>query len=204
MENISYQIHKFDQQTAIAEFDITDIDNAKLVELIDEYKNNHKSIESNVNAWHYGWLVHLDSRFDFLTSAIEKCTKIFLKEIYAGQNVPVLYESWIIDYKSLDFTKEHSHFPATLACSYYIETDNDSSPAIVFPHLKKDSQDISFEFIPSTGKLIIFPGHLLHKVKPMLPSRHKTRKVFAANIACFNEAFVKTINATQVLTKYVE
>lgn len=83
-----------------------------------------------------------------------------------------IYSMWGMCYQSNDHAVEHNHWPATWACSYYVDVPPDAPP-ICFP-------DLNLEVEVKKNKLVLFPGWLSHKVvgKPFDGKRY----VVSANI----------------------
>jgi len=173
-------LHKFNRNDFIAEYQIENVDHKFFSHKIDEIKSDTPTIVSNVKAWHYGWDLHKEIVWQPIIKVIEHCARNILS-IYNMEKhfSPIVHESWCIDYRPLDYTLDHDHFPATLACSYYIDADEDTCPPLSFPFIK--AGDV-FEISPKTGTLILFPGIYTHHVKAMSPFKNITRKVLAANI----------------------
>jgi len=159
---------------------LSELDFKQLVNYINKYKEqypkNHftnDGVWNGSNWWHSDYTVHYrTNNFDELIANVEnKANKIIDstpdKAIYVKLEVK---ESWIIDYKRLSFHKEHDHSPIGFSAVCYIDTLNASD--ICFNKTK---------LTPESGKLIIFPGALKHKVSPMT-NKDGYRLIMAFNL----------------------
>lgn len=168
VNNSDLSVYEYD---LLPEFDFT-----KLASYINEYKEQYPKnyytdgYWDGGNWWHSDYIVHYqtDKFNDLIANIEEKATSIM-----PSQNINVsleVKESWIIDYKRLSFHKEHDHSPIGFSAVCYIDT--------VY------ASDIWFnktKITPETGKLIIFPGSLKHKVSPMTNSNGH-RLIMAFNL----------------------
>lgn len=131
--------------------------NDKLYPLIEEYRNNHsENLETNVRAtWRSDWEVHKHEQFNFFVEWILKATS-FISAYHLNTNIQYdVCNMWLMIYEKGDYAIPHDHFPSTMSVVYYVDVENNAAP-ITF----EDELDIH----PETGKLIIFPSVIQHKV----------------------------------------
>ena len=76
-------------------------------------------------------------------------------DYYKGWNYHI-NTSWLSNYKKGDYTRPHCHIPASFAFNYFVKTPKGSSPLIFTTSCKRINAE--------EGKLIIFPGSLVHEV----------------------------------------
>jgi uncharacterized protein (TIGR02466 family) len=99
--------------------------------------------------------------------------------------------SWISTVYPFGFTDPHKHFGAMAAVVYYIQVPPRSGNLLLFDPRGGDrdwgnvvengkSGRITHEIVAQEGKLVIFPGYLLHATG--LNCSDQTRISFAANI----------------------
>lgn len=175
---ISHQV-KHSDDLFVYEYDLSkDLDFESLAQ--DAYKvkdelSAHK-IKHHLmhNLFMSGYLTHHQtSIFSELISIVEKKTNeksnIVLSNVAVKAKFKLL-ESWLVIYDKYGYVENHNHFPFGYSFVCYISAKNTSS--ICF-------HDI--EISPSTGKFLLFPGVLSHRIKPVLPS-HGERIVFAGNL----------------------
>ena len=74
---------------------------------------------------------------------------------YAGYGKFML-TAWLTKYKVGDYTIPHDHRPATFSFVYFVKTPKGSSPLIFTNSGKRIKAE--------EGKIVIFPGRLLHHV----------------------------------------
>ena len=161
----------------IFEFDISqEIDLLEVKQIVSNYRNNFKvSRVSSASGWHSSYFTHLkDTSFQPLVQLIERkmnaevspiiCSPSFVSAIWT------VLESWALVYDRFTYVEEHSHHNLCYSSVCYISAENCSSI-----HFN------DYEIVPSTGKLLFFPGFLKHRVAAMLP-KHGERIAFACNL----------------------
>jgi len=163
VNNIDLSVYEYN---LLPEFDFD-----TLVKYVNEYKEKfpknyskkyshweEESLWEGGNWWHSDYIVQYQTNdFDRLISSIEKKANYIINDPKALIGVTLeVKESWIIDYKRLSYHKEHKHHPLSFAAICYLDIDQGSD--ICFGNTK---------ITPETGKLLIFPGSLTHKVSPM-------------------------------------
>ena len=165
---------------AVYEYNLlSEFDFPTLVNYINEYKEqypknhyNNDGVWNGGNWWHSDYLVQYrtDDFNDLISNIEQKATKL----VDSGSKMITvnleIKESWIIDYKITSFHKEHDHNPISFGAICYMDTFCASD--IWFSQTK---------ITPETGKLIIFPGTLRHKVSPMTDVNGR-RLVMAFNL----------------------
>lgn len=187
---ISHNVKQSDD-LFVYEYDINDrIDFAglknKAINLSQTINNySHKLMH---NMFMSGYNVHRQTNeFDDLVNVIENITNEKAKTILGNINVEAQFkmlESWIIVYKKFGYVENHNHFPFGYSAVCYISAENTSN--IQF-------HDVEIE--AKTGKLLLFPGVLSHKVKPVLPN-HSERIVFACNLyPSFDYSYFKKLDS---------
>jgi hypothetical protein len=162
------------QDLSVFEFDISDLlDFPKLVEAIDEYKNNYPQFwNTNKATWQSDRALHRKTTaFDKLISIIEEKTSLIVNDSkHRLQVIPKVEDSWVIVYTKMSYVTPHRHHKWGYSAVCYIEAECPSP--IEFN---------TTELIPETGKLFIFSGLLTHSVRPMLQN-NKKRISFICNL----------------------
>jgi len=108
--------------------------------------------KTNVMAEMSAWLTQ--------SKPIQIITDWILSELVAyqpvgGLNVQLI-ECWLARYSVDDFSNQHSHIPYPFSFVYYVHAPEGSAPF----YFTSSNQKV----IPETGKLILFPGDLVHHV----------------------------------------
>lgn len=139
--------------------------------IFEEYRDNPKSIESNVKASYVSsWISHMiNPKFEPLSNVILSCMKFISKEYYTREVEYAIHNMWGILYDNGDFTIKHNHFPSLFACAIYIDVEDNGAP-IIFEN------EITIKPVSATA--VIFPGILDHEV----PKTSGKRIVVACNI----------------------
>lgn len=157
--------------------------NAKKIQsVIDNYE--HRRIH---NAYMSGYSLHTQTNeFDTLISLIESKANELASNLLSGINIKASFkilESWIMSYNKMGYMEKHNHFPFGYSSVCYLSAE--------------DTASIHFHDLiitPSTGKLLIFPGLLSHKVATVLP-RHTERIAFVSNIyPTFDYSYFEQLN----------
>lgn len=146
-------------------------------EAIDELRVSHpEPISSNVKAAYTSpWNSHrLNPKLVPLCESMKvlakECSRRVMESDLAALNYELaIFDCWGIIYDHADHTIAHNHFPATFACSIYLEADEGCAP-IIF--------DGGFSFQPKPGLAVLFPGALKHSV----PANEGRRVVVAMNM----------------------
>ena len=175
---IKHQVNNSDLN--VYEYDLlSELDFNLLVNHVNKYKEqfpkNYSKLEGLWEGgtwWHSDYVVQYQTNnFNDLISNIEHKANSIVNKPGSGITVTLeVKESWIIDYKKLSYHKEHDHCPVGFSAVCYIDVLNGS--------------DICFnttKITPATGKLIIFPGSLKHKVSPMTVTNSR-RLMMAFNL----------------------
>ena len=87
-----------------------------------------------------------------------------------------LFDCWGVIYQKDDWTKAHDHWPHPWSFVYYIRCGADDSP-LAFP----DGYQGEHHLKPVSGDMILFPGHLRHKVPRQ--THDSERIIVAGNIS---------------------
>jgi len=148
----------------------SEVDCPKIVRFIEEQKSslddNKKNPSENfwrllevIKAWHsdYMYNTYKNSEFNNLCDiVINKVQKIFPDYLY------IIDHHWFVCYNNKDEATVHSHGNADVAIVFYPEVAPNSSPLSII-------NDDSYIDVPiTTGSLLVFPGEVLHYVKPSL------------------------------------
>ena len=134
-------------------------------------KENPKSNESNVKAWHSDYNTHdLTKCFDDINRRIMyECDNILNKFNNTNDRL-LLHNMWVNIYEKGDGTVLHNHFPrCDYSCCYYVDIEENSSP-IKFPP--------KLEIFPKNDMLVIFASNVYHEVPPT----NGKRTVIAMNL----------------------
>jgi len=170
--NKDIDIYEFD---LTSEFDFDKIlADAKKFRLNEKSNNSHSKIHG---VYLSSWFIQTKTNvFDSIIKSTENKMNLIANTIKPDNQISVKYkalESWLLFYNKLGYSEYHNHIYYGWASVCYISAEKTSS--IFFN---------DFEFKPSTGKLLIFPGMLRHKVGSVLPS-HSDRIVMATNLFPF-------------------
>ena len=170
--NKDIDVYEFDL-TSELDFDKILVD-AEKFRLYEKSNNSHSKIHG---VYLSSWLIQTKTNvFDSIIKSTENKMNSIADIIQPANQIPVKYkvlEAWLLFYNKLGYSEYHNHVHYAWASVCYISAKKTSS--IFFN---------DFEFKPSTGKLLIFPGMLRHKVGTVLPS-HSDRIVMATNLFPF-------------------
>ena len=105
----------------------------------------------------------LDILFDWIRSNLVSCANKLAQgsnSAYFGspdwhRNFDIA-DCWGMWYNKGASAMEHNHWPYAMSFAYYVNCPEGSSPIII------DGNEIQVE----SGQLVIFAGHLIHKVEP--------------------------------------
>ena len=78
-----------------------------------------------------------------------------LNQTYRGWNFKI-YNSWLANYSKGQYTVSHDHVPSSFSFVYFVKSPKGSSP-LVFTNS-------GTKINPDEGKVVIFPGNMLHQV----------------------------------------
>ena len=136
------------------------------METCKEYRKSFpQSNNTNVFAWHTGYNAHktTDVFNQVMNATLASCSEMsqaYFKALPEGKYKYVVENLWLAMYEKSDYTKIHTHFPASFAACYYVDVEDDSSP-ITFG-VNNDTTSIQ----PETGMLLIWNGIVPHQVAP--------------------------------------
>ena len=141
-----------------------------------EYKQSHPNHKHKKlhNAFMSGFNLHRETdKFKTLIQLIEQKTQEHIDPVVKDIGIKakfVVQESWIVMYNKFGFVENHGHFPFGYSAVCYITANNTSN-----------IQFHDIELTPKQGMLLLFPGGLSHKVKPVT-IHHGERITFACNL----------------------
>lgn len=178
-QETEYFIYKFDLSN--------EIDADSIVKTIVSLKEKYpKPNFTNVFAWHTDFFAHKKTNeFDKLIEVIGKKVKLVAEQSRAPGKFDVsCHESWAIIYDKIDNRAEwHTHGDADYSIAYYAKVPVESSP-VVFKNMNLGlNQDV--DITTETNTLLVFPGHVLHKVPNL--TNTDARIVFAANFYIYRQ-----------------
>jgi len=127
--------------------------------------------KTNVKAQMTEWDVFHDENFVKIGENALKFSRDISKQIWSVQINPLLTNIWGMKYKSNEYAIPHDHFPSLFSFAYYINPPENST--LSFPELNRELKN-------ENKMLVIFPGHMLHEVKPKEFTGH--RYVVSGNI----------------------
>jgi len=177
-------------ELCVYEFDLTkhfDFDKLRHVCLqhVETFNQIQHPGHSNIKST--GFFAHsVTNQFDDLISTIESKANevsIIMNPRHAVKTSWKILETWVLVYKKLGYVLDHSHFEFGMSSVCYISADN-TSP-ICF-----HNEEIKVR----TGQLLIFPGFLKHRVKPITPNLQE-RILFASNLYATFETRILERNA---------
>lgn len=126
------------------------------------------TMQNNTGYKDIGWAMMLAAE-KFLMQKVEsdeeKRARLISPDLYINA-------MWGMRYSSNDFTAPHDHFSSLFAAVYYVDHPP-GAPGLFFPNL-------NYEYVPTPGDLIVFPGYLIHEVRPTMFKGY--RYTVAANI----------------------
>jgi hypothetical protein len=95
------------------------------------------------------------------------------QDLRDSKQIPqVVNEAWSSIYRKGDFAKKHHHNHAITAFVYYLHSSEEEDSPLVF----EDGTHVK----PKEGRLIFFPGALIHEVPPMQSDNE--RVIIAGNL----------------------
>jgi uncharacterized protein (TIGR02466 family) len=114
-----------------------------------------------------GGVIDLDKNFieDNNLHILQNVILETVTEQFNGVKI-IIKDSWVTKFLPGDTAQIHDHRSDVLSGVYYIKaTGNEGNLKLMNP-LTHDNfvKDLSFEIIPITGKLVLFPGWLKHQV----------------------------------------
>jgi len=130
--------------------------------------------KTNVMADMSSWLVQSEP-IQIITDWIQSL--LLELQPVGGLNVQLI-ETWLARYHVDDYTKQHSHVPYPFSFVYYVHAPQGSAPF----YFSTSDQKV----IPETGKVIIFPGDLIHHVPQ---NQCDNRVVLAGNFVITPKAY---------------
>ena len=133
-------------------------------------QRNPETTESNVKAWHSGWITHQENpKFQPLVDLVLNACSFISKGYYECDNAHyTMINFWAMMYEESDWTKRHSHVPSDYASVYYVDVEPGSAP-IIFESEVKDGVNDNNEPLtlqPQNGMLAVWPAILHHEVPP--------------------------------------
>jgi uncharacterized protein (TIGR02466 family) len=157
-----------------------------IVDTISFYKKENKSDTEpliGLSQSKYN-MIHLFDEFNWLNSQINKFAGVYLSELGVDISTVDIYaqKSWPVSNNLNNFSIiPHKHTGSVLSAVYYVEVSDPDKCPLVFENTNDIFSQLplskSFESkyayrevvsYPNTGKLIIFPSHLLHYVAESL------------------------------------
>jgi uncharacterized protein (TIGR02466 family) len=105
--------------------------------------------------------------------ALEHTVKGYFPHYYPFN--PVMYNGWVQSHKRGEMLHVHDHGGVILACVYYVKAPEDSGDLLLIDPrgaVNWDWESDGFDgakykrIKPKEGKLVIFPGYVLHAVDP--------------------------------------
>jgi len=150
--------------------EIPDEVNKNIVNYID-LVGDVQHYQTNVKAQMTDWDVSYNEHFLKVGEIALKFSKDIAKKVWAVTISPILSDIWGMKYKTNEYAISHDHFPSMFSFAYYINPPENST--LSFPELNKELKN-------EHKMLVIFPGHMLHEVKPKEFTGH--RYVVSGNI----------------------
>ena len=160
------------------------------METCNEYRKSFpQSNTSNVCAWHSPYNTHqttiiFNPLMDTVIDCCNEMSKAYFNNIPIGMYRYVVDNLWLAMYQQSDYTKIHTHFPASFAACYYVDVEDDCSPITFGAY-----DELSIQ--PENGMLLLWLGVLPHRVSPT----NKKRTCICMNISMKNN--VKTIRSSE-------
>lgn len=151
------------------EFQVDDLDNDKLVELI-LAQGDRKNRQTNVKADMTDWNMTTHAPFKQITDRVEDIVKEWFWTRAGVQLLTNVSACWGAVYHKGDYTVPHAHLPDSYSFVYYPKVDPGCSP-LMFK---------GYTYEPKTGYGVIFPSYLDHMVKP--ETNDSIRVVVAGNL----------------------
>lgn len=167
------------------DFDLEQLDNEKLSEIILEKEKTDSTVEiSNVGGWQSNGSLHLDKRFNGVMNLVKENLLIVCSSQNYKKGVTfAINNMWASVNRYRDLNMKHLHGGSDWSWAYYVAVSKDSG-GFVFcdPRVRRvtnqkeeflknfdnPSQHGEFKIVPNVGKLIIFPSYLEHYVEPNL------------------------------------
>lgn len=151
------------------EFQVDDLDNEKLVELILE-QGDKKDRKTNVKADMTDWNMTRQPLFKQITDRVEDVVKDWYWTRSGVQLLTNVSACWGAVYRKGDFAVPHAHLPDSYSFVYYPKAEAGCS-TLMFK---------GYNYQPKTGYGVIFPSYLDHMVKP--EESDSIRVVVAGNL----------------------
>jgi hypothetical protein len=129
-----------------------------IIRVIDAQEDK-QSHSTNVKAQMTEWRMQDQEGFRDLCYYIENAVVQASLIKYRKEIIPIIHSMWGLKYKSSEFAVEHSHYPATWACTYYLNPP-DGCPGIEF----RKENDEWYTIDIHHGLLLVFEGNSTHRV----------------------------------------
>ena len=153
-------------------------------EIEEEYFLIEKEILTNLKK--ESWGDNIDSTYDLnanlfkkfnltkLESYVNQSVLLFLKELQFEASKIKHLNSWVNYSLKYNYQNQHQHMPAKVSGVYYIKSNEKDgnlrihSPIKHLPDLEKAKNLSSniIEYVPKSGKIILFPSWVEHSVRP--------------------------------------
>ena len=140
------------------------------METCNEYRKSFpQSNKTNVQAWHSDYYAHhktnvFKSIIDTTISTCNDMSQAYFKTLPIGRYKFIVDSLWLTMYEKSDYTKIHTHFPASFAACYYVDVEDDCSPITFGAY-----DELSIQ--PKNGMLLVWLALLPHRVAPTKKKR---------------------------------
>ena len=196
----------------IYSFDMHDIysnreaEDQQIVDFFERQANSHtNNYESNVRGWRTNWNAHLE--YPILKGLLRDITQtvIALNHPYVKNDHSniILKDSWVNVQKgnSADFVESHYHGNLTISFTYYLKTDENSSPfrahSASMPSFSGAQIISRSEIKTKSGELLLFDPELVHDVVPSISDRI----VFAGNLLIYENPNEYSVSLMEYLNE---
>ena len=134
--------------------------NPKLEEAIRK-QGDRINYKSNVKAQMTEWRMFNESGGEHFQEVIEFSMRVAVENSPA-KFTPGCSDCWGAIYRKGEYAQKHDHWPCLWSWTYYVNVSDKCSP-LVFPNAGEDGG----AFVrPKNGLLVLFPGWVVHEVKP--------------------------------------
>ena len=131
-------------------------------------QNHNTNVKAQMTDWEMWNYPGFNKFCDILTNVVKE-----LAILKGTKNVKFnIVDMWGCKYKDGDYTISHNHWPSVWSLVYYLYPPKDS-PELIFT-------DFNYKIKPEHGMIVIFPGHIEHKVDKKYFKGH--RYVVSANV----------------------
>lgn len=162
-----------------------DVNNSELAQHILLLEKETDTVNlSNVGGWQSDDEFIKSEQAEDVKEAIASAVVDICNTLPYKKSVKVIMDNgWANVNRYKDYNNPHEHPHCIWSCVYYVQADDDSgnitfldpkvkrtmyNDEIYLENLSNPASTFTYQCVPQTGKLIVFPSYLTHRVEPNL------------------------------------